>query len=161
MPLAMLPVPPPAMAYEWACKKNQPYQAIDAKVQEVLRAMQNEAKGTNRVTHEAAYRRVKVDLDERKDWNQLLLLSVQSVKAVMTAEWRRSEKKALAAVPAAAVEGGEPPAKRARRAKTAPAAQRVALDPPSEDEMDSGDESEADSSLRDAFVAQRDMGVNA
>jgi hypothetical protein len=145
------------MAYEWACKKNQPYQALDAKVQEVLRAMQNEAKGTNRVTPEAAYRRVKVDLDERKDWCQLLLLSVQSVKAVMTAEWRRSEKKA----PTAAVEGGEPARKRTRRATATPTPPPVAQEPPSGDEMDSGDESEADSSLRDAFVAQREMGVNA
>lgn len=159
-PPDMLPIAPPAMQDGWAGKK-QPHQALDAKVQEALRAMQNEAKGPNRVTPEAAYRRVKLDLDLRKDWRQLLLLSVQSVKAVMTAEWRRSEKAAPAAAPAAAVEAREPARKRTRRATATPAPPPVAQEPPSGDEMDSGDESEADSSLRDAFVAQRDMGVNA
>ncbi len=59
--------------------------------------MEREGQGTGRVTHEEALQRVNRNLEFGKDGHSLLLLSPETVEAVMSAEYRKVCSSAKAA----------------------------------------------------------------
>ena len=126
--------------------------------------MQREASGTNRVTADEAYQRIKRDLELRKDWRQLLLLTVQRVQQVMSTEWASMKKEA-----ADAKKAKEALAKAAQAPTPVPLATGEETahvstpqnDPPTVEEMSPDEVAEVDFSLNDCIAARHAMRCDA